>query len=253
MLHDLKVFLPEIVLVGGWLPFVYAKYLWPEIYERPVTTADIDIAIRYVDSAKGDTIDQQLTKLDYPKQHLKFGKERPYVFLVKNEAEGVSIPLDFICAQEDLARILDTTGKDVLISDFAGFDVLYHEVQSVEMYGLQITIPSPERYVFYKLKTFIDREDSYKRWKDLYYVCFIHQTHPDCLSLVAKTQEPIRTHPWGNAIIQNIQKNFCDEYDTGPLELAKQVSACEISLYMERPLEKSVFDIIAAFLIRTGD
>lgn len=42
VLSDLKEYLDDLTLVGGWLSYVYAKYLWNDLAIKPVTTADID-------------------------------------------------------------------------------------------------------------------------------------------------------------------------------------------------------------------
>ena len=153
VLHDLESFLPNIVLVGGWLPYIYAKYVWQGVMERPVTTSDIDIAIR--PGIIGENISQCLTRLHYHKKHLYFGKEVPYAFLILNEQNNMKIPLDLICAEKDLAEIEKVSGKDVIVSHFIGFEILYEDLLWTNVFGVRLAIPSPERYIFYKLKTFL--------------------------------------------------------------------------------------------------
>lgn len=45
VLSDLKEYLENLTLVGGWVPYIYAKYLWKEIKVMPVGTVDIDIGV----------------------------------------------------------------------------------------------------------------------------------------------------------------------------------------------------------------
>ena len=41
VIDDLAPFLDSLVLVGGWVPFLYRNYLWKEEIEKPVyTTCD---------------------------------------------------------------------------------------------------------------------------------------------------------------------------------------------------------------------
>jgi hypothetical protein len=45
VLIDLKSYLSDLVLVGGWMPFIYSTYLWNIPSRKPVTTADIDFGV----------------------------------------------------------------------------------------------------------------------------------------------------------------------------------------------------------------
>lgn len=42
VLKDLKDYLEDLTLVGGWIPYIYSKFLWGNLTVKPVTTADID-------------------------------------------------------------------------------------------------------------------------------------------------------------------------------------------------------------------
>jgi len=42
VLQDLKDYLDDLTLVGGWLSYVYSKFLWNNLEVRAVTTVDID-------------------------------------------------------------------------------------------------------------------------------------------------------------------------------------------------------------------
>jgi len=42
VLEDLKEYLVDLTLVGGWVPYVYSKFLWKNILTEPVTTVDVD-------------------------------------------------------------------------------------------------------------------------------------------------------------------------------------------------------------------
>lgn len=45
VLGDLKEYLDELTLVGGWLPYVYTKYVWGNLAIKPVITTDIDFGL----------------------------------------------------------------------------------------------------------------------------------------------------------------------------------------------------------------
>jgi hypothetical protein len=44
--YFLREFLPEIVVDGGWAPFLYHRYLFRNIEREPIFTRDIDLMVR---------------------------------------------------------------------------------------------------------------------------------------------------------------------------------------------------------------
>lgn len=42
---DLSDFLPYLILVGGWVPYIYAKYIWKNVSNLAIITSDIDFGI----------------------------------------------------------------------------------------------------------------------------------------------------------------------------------------------------------------
>ena len=66
VIEDLKDFLDDLTLVGGWLPFLYARYLWNDLAVRTITTVDIDFGFSGKKTkAHSKTIFQVLSSLDY--------------------------------------------------------------------------------------------------------------------------------------------------------------------------------------------
>lgn len=78
VLEDLKDYLYDLTLVGGWVPYVYTRFLWKNVLAKPVTTVDIDFGFGEV--KKGiypKTIFDMLSSLDYNERHLTIGKLYP--------------------------------------------------------------------------------------------------------------------------------------------------------------------------------
>ena len=46
----LKSYLSEIVIGGGWAPFLYYRYLVGDRYHAPVLTSDIDLMVKHHNS-----------------------------------------------------------------------------------------------------------------------------------------------------------------------------------------------------------
>ena len=45
ILDDLEDYLSDLTLVGGWLSYVYARFLWDNLNVNPVTTVDVDFGV----------------------------------------------------------------------------------------------------------------------------------------------------------------------------------------------------------------
>ncbi|NLN49169.1 MAG: hypothetical protein GX154_08850, partial [Clostridiales bacterium] len=91
VLADLKEYLDDLVVVGGWLAYLHSNFLWRNISIEPITTVDIDFGL----SEKSNKIYHQniyqiLSSLDYEQHHIKIGKIFPVAFYKK----GV-IPVEF--------------------------------------------------------------------------------------------------------------------------------------------------------------
>ena len=75
VLEDMRDYLPDLTLVGGWMPYIYSNFLWKTSVRKPVTTADIDFGVGQ--SVTGDyskTIFETLSSLDYKERHLKMDR-----------------------------------------------------------------------------------------------------------------------------------------------------------------------------------
>lgn len=56
VINDLADFLPYLVLVGGWVPYIYARYMWKDVPNIAVTTGDIDFGVGDHDFSGKDTL-----------------------------------------------------------------------------------------------------------------------------------------------------------------------------------------------------
>jgi len=93
VLDDLYSYLPDLTLVGGWVPYLYAAYLWRDSQARPIFTSDVDwgLAPERVSNHKS-TIFKTLSGLDYSERHLELGKLQPVVFYRKKKTRLDLLP-----------------------------------------------------------------------------------------------------------------------------------------------------------------
>jgi hypothetical protein len=78
VLSDLKEYLDDLTLVGGWLSYVYTKYLWNDLVIKPVTTGDIDFGFGVGEKrVYPRTIFELLSSLDYKERHPQMDRMYP--------------------------------------------------------------------------------------------------------------------------------------------------------------------------------
>ena len=176
VLADLKEYLDDLVVVGGWLAYLYSKFLWRNISIEPITTVDIDFGL----SEKSNKIYHQniyqiLSSLDYEQHHIKIGKIFPVAFYKK----GV-IPVEFIVdSNVNVKKLENLLGTKISVNKIAKFDFLIKNNILLKIKGgkrkniYTIKCPKPSAFLYHKGVTFIDRENKAKQAKDLYYMYFI--------------------------------------------------------------------------------
>ncbi len=84
VIDDLADFLPYLVLVGGWVPYIYARYIWKDIPSMAVTTGDIDFGVGDHDYNGKDTIASRVQRLGYGERHASMDRMIPFVPIVKD-------------------------------------------------------------------------------------------------------------------------------------------------------------------------
>jgi len=222
VLADLEAYLPELTLVGGWVPYVYANFLWRNPAAKPVFTSDVDWGL-YPGSAQPGrkTIFEALSALKYSERHLELGKMQPVVFYRKNKTR-----LDFITPvggeEGACASIL---GREVLVNSLEYFDFLLKHAAEVSVrrggkaYALRC--PSPSAFVCHKCATFTDRVDRQKMAKDLYYAYFVLRYAPNPDRIAAEMRGYLADPLYAKAMA-NLREYFSVETGRGCAMVAQE-------------------------------
>lgn len=162
ILEDLTNYLDNLTLVGGWMPYVYSKFLWNNLVVQPVTTVDIDFGFGNITTkVYPKTIFEILSKLDYTERHPQMDRLYPVVLCKEGK-----IPIDFITSPEINAKTIERfMGKQMSVNKIENFDfLLEHKIPIDVNNGInkaihRIYCPSPSAFLYHKAATFIDRED----------------------------------------------------------------------------------------------
>lgn len=96
VIGDLADFLPYLVLVGGWVPYIYAKYIWKDVPNMAVTTGDIDFGVGDHDFDGKDTVASRVQRLGYGERHASMDRLIPFVPIVKDASGDAKAEVEFI-------------------------------------------------------------------------------------------------------------------------------------------------------------
>jgi len=171
VIDDLADFLPYIVLVGGWVPYVYAKYIWKNVPNLAVSTSDIDFGVGDKEFKGKDSVASYVRKLGYGERHVSMDRMIPFVPIVKDTAENLKAEVEFITDPQVSKKIIDKlVGREIKINEIENFNLLLESVITANINERKVQIPTESMFVFHKLFTFIQRKNSQKFKKDLYYI-----------------------------------------------------------------------------------
>jgi hypothetical protein len=209
VLEDIHDYLPDLTLVGGWLPYIYTNFLWKTSVRNPVSTVDIDFGIdQSVTREYSKTIFETLSFLDYKERHLNMDRMFPVV-LYKEK-----IPVEFITYPSvDIKAIEKMLGRQIHINKIDKFDFLLKHQISINIQTKKknktylINCPKPSTFLYNKGATFVDRENKEKQAKDLYYMYFILRYSPD-IDLILQEISLYREEGYLMNVPDNINKFF---------------------------------------------
>lgn len=91
----LKADLHQMMIVGGWCPYLYARYLWKRTIPNLPTTTDVDLGVFETGAQEfTQTLYGKLKTAGLPIQRLYEDEEVPVEFVYKNkEIESIFKPL----------------------------------------------------------------------------------------------------------------------------------------------------------------
>lgn len=179
VMEDMREYLPDITLVGGWMPYIYSNYLWKNHIKNPVITADIDFGVdQSINRKYSRTIYETLSSLDYKERYLQMDRLFPVVLFKEK------VPIEFITyPNANINIIQELVGRQILVNKIDKFEFLLNNRIPINLKfknkSYFLNCPKPSAFLYHKGATFIDRENEEKQAKDLYYMYFILRYAPD--------------------------------------------------------------------------
>ena len=227
-LDTLKPYHEEIVVVGGWVPFIYRKYGNMPARHPSVRTTDIDIAVPLQVPDKGrPTVDNLLSKAGYKAQIFgSYGSVVKYVLATPpTEIEFITPEIGkagepSIVVQSGLraqalryVQILLENTRQIAIND---------SISGVNVSSL-IRVPSPAAFIFQKALSLPQRR--LKAAKDLYYIFDLLDSTTEMQSLIPAEIRLLQAQyasKWFRSAIRNLESYFPESGGKGPALVATQ-------------------------------
>lgn len=218
VIDDLADFLPYLVLVGGWVPYVYARYIWKNVPDLAVTTTDIDFGVGAVGFKGKDTVAARVQKLGYGERHVSMDRLVPFVPIVKDREGDMKAEVEFITDLKVSKNIVNKiVGPEIKINAIEHFSLLLDSVITAKMAGRDIQIPTESMFTFHKMLTFVERQDKEKLKKDIYYVYYMLRFCPQKEQLADEVAGIIKKRKEGEKVKQNLNEYFNSVDSKGPL------------------------------------
>ncbi|MBU4304810.1 MAG: hypothetical protein KJ893_04190 [Candidatus Omnitrophica bacterium] len=218
VINDLADFLPYLVLVGGWVPYIYARYIWKNVPNMAVTTGDIDFGVGAQDFKGKDTVSSRVQRLGYGERHVSMDRMVPFIPIVKDLEGDLKAEVEFITDPKVPRKIVDKIiGTAIKINEIKHFSLLLDSVMTAQMDARAIQIPTESMFTFHKMLTFIERENKDKLKKDLYYVYYMLRFCPKKEQLADDVVTLIKKQKEGKKVKENLKEYFSSIDSKGPL------------------------------------
>lgn len=221
-LAPMKEHLDKIVLVGGWCPYLYIKYLWRKPLRNIPMTTDIDLGVIETGSRRFDhTVYDKLREAGFAVERIYDKEEEPVEFIYRKGK--IELKIEFITSFETSDDTLNRfLGRQLACNRIEAFEILLENPVHIVLRGiaaeLELAIPRPETFLFHKGLTFVMRSYELKKNKDLFGVYFILKFYPDQNQLL-KAVFAYKKHEFFKSFRKNIIEYLSDVTRPGYLML----------------------------------
>ena len=171
VLHTLAPYADDLVLVGGWVPFLYARCLGLE-NRVPLYTRDIDMAVPRALGCRERTVDE-LMKDAGLRDRFKNRLQPPTTSYVGRLA-GSDVEVEFITDEPGNREGTRVVQPGLNAIGLHYVDLLMESAFLLEVevggHDTVVRVPSPGSFIVQKALIFPQRPKRAKRAKDLYYI-----------------------------------------------------------------------------------
>ncbi|MFH1259517.1 MAG: GSU2403 family nucleotidyltransferase fold protein [Elusimicrobiota bacterium] len=257
VLKDIQQYRNNVILIGGWLPYIYKNFLWKTSKAVDIIgTQDIDFALKEIYSFSGEPIAKKFNRAgNYKTERVYNPEELPVYFYASNGESEMRI--DFISHEfADPKIVRKLTGEEIEVIPLEYIELLLRDKNikeiSIDWHGekVYVRVPAPAAYLFVKTIALSDRavkEDTYKFRKDLWTIFFIFDNIPqeDEQELLNRLQDFKSDRQYYDFFIKNIQQYFASINSPGPKAVSELLNIPEE--FIKRKVLKTVTRFIQLF------
>jgi hypothetical protein len=230
----LRPYLPQIVIGGGWAPFLYYRYLAKNREHTPVLTRDIDFMVRHrVPIVGPQTIDEILIKEANLTLAFK-NLDNPAIIHYEGTIDDVEVEIEFLTDQtgSQEAKVL-VVQKGLHAEALRYVSIIVENTMPLQIDDMEsvrveapliVQVPNPAAYIFQKGLSFPARRNKQKAFKDLYYIFNILAGIPEEYSSIIRDFGVLSgKHPaWFKQFLSNLCAQFESVDAEGPVRIVEQ-------------------------------
>jgi len=229
-LEVLAPYLDEIVVVGGWVPFLYRRYGQIPSQHPSLRTMDIDVVVpRHIEKRGRPTIDELLSSAGYEARI--YGSEVP---IVKYELTSPVTEIEFLTPEIGRPRKAALAVQQGFMAQTLRYlQILLENTKNIEIsetlegadISLVVRVPSPGAFIYQKGLTLSSRRS--KVPKDLYYIFNLldsSQELRDSIPAEIYSLQSQYTAKWFRSFVGNLNRYFPESDAEGPALVATQYS-----------------------------
>lgn len=226
----LKLYLKEIVIVGGWVPLLYRRYGHIPSRHPSVRTMDIDVAVpRHLEERGRPTIDELLSSAGYEVRI--YGSD---ISVVKYELVFPVAEVEFLTPEIGRPGKAGIAVQSGLTAQALRYlQILLENTEEIEVndtvsgldFSLVVRVPSPGAFVYQKGLTLSRRHS--KIAKDLYYMFDLLDSSAELRNSIPVQINSLRLQyaaKWFRTFIGNLNRYFPELGAEGPALVAMQYS-----------------------------
>jgi hypothetical protein len=255
----LKDYPADIVIGGGWAPLIYYHYLLGDKTKNPVRTFDIDLMVKNTVPIRGErSVDQVLTHAGLSAEYKSMDK--PPIIHYEGAVENCEVEIEFLTDQKgstpdivievqtglhaEALRYISVATDNTLAVTIDDFEDKENSAP------FQVTVPSPQAYIFQKGLVFEKRREKQKKAKDLYY---IFEVLLNCNAIEGEIINGLsdlrsRYSAWFNKFMKNLSFYFADSSSDGVLMVLDQRPAYLLPALDEEQFKQYVYGSLSKLI-----
>ncbi len=182
-IDPLRPYFGQIVVAGGWVPYLYTKLYETSVANEPLFTSDFDVAIvRHGLIERDDTtLDRSILDSDFEYKFASLDKP-PVVKYIKKLENGQQAEIEFITEAENAEKV-EIVGS-INAQALHNVGLLLDDPWSFPLadFGIdgegELRLPRPSMFIMHKMLVAPRRRQRDKRAKDLYYGFYVLDSFP---------------------------------------------------------------------------